>query len=159
MTFYTIGVYGTSQSDFFTKLINTKIDLFCDIRQRRGVRGREYSYVNSTKLQKKLTELNIHYLHIKELAPTKEIREKQKQHDHNIGILKKDRNILGDKFIFEYNQNIINNFDFNNLTNYIKENNFFNVVFFCVEEKAKACHRSLVASQIEILYETQIRDL
>ena len=159
MNFYTIGVYGTTQDDYFTKLTNAKIDLFCDIRQRRGVRGKEYSFVNSTKLQKKLSELNIQYIHIKELAPTKEIRYKQKQDDIKSNVLKRDRDTLGDKFIFEYNQNIINNFDFNGLIKYFKEKNCSNIVFFCVEEKAKACHRSLVANQIEILYGTKIKDL
>ena len=159
MNFYTIGVYGTTQDDYFTKLTNAKIDLFCDIRQRRGVRGKEYSFVNSTKLQKKLSELNIQYIHIKELAPTKEIRNKQKQDDIKSNVLKRDRNTLGDKFIFEYNQNIINNFDFNGLIKYFKEKNCLNIAFFCVEEKAKACHRSLVANQVEILYGTKIKDL
>lgn len=159
MNFYTLGVYGTNEEVYFSKLSDAKIDLFCDIRQRRGVRGKEYSFVNSKKLQNKLSELNIQYIHIKELAPTKEIRNKQKQDDIDLNILKRDRNILGNKFILEYNQNIINKFDFNDLIKYFKENNFSNIVFFCVEEKAKACHRSLVANQLEILYRTTIKDL
>jgi hypothetical protein len=40
MKFYTIGVYGSTEKDFFEKLIENRIDTFCDIRQRRGVRGR-----------------------------------------------------------------------------------------------------------------------
>lgn len=159
MNFYTLGVYGTNEEVYFSKLSDAKIDLFCDIRQRRGVRGKEYSFVNSKKLQNKLSELNIQYIHIKDLAPTKEIRNKQKQDDIDLNILKRDRNILGNKFILEYNQNIINKFDFNDLIRYFKENNFSNIVFFCVEEKAKACHRSLVANQLEILYRTTIKDL
>ena len=159
MNFYTLGVYGTNEEVYFSKLSDAKIDLFCDIRQRRGVRGKEYSFVNSKKLQNKLSELNIQYIHIKELAPTKEIRNKQKQDDLDLNILKRDRNTLGNKFILEYNQNIINKFDFNDLIKYFKENNFSDIVFFCVEEKAKACHRSLVANQLEILYRTTIKDL
>lgn len=159
MNFYTLGVYGTNEEVYFSKLSDAKIDLFCDIRQRRGVRGKEYSFVNSKKLQNKLSELNIQYIHIKDLAPTKEIRNKQKQDDIDLNILKRDRNTLGNKFILEYNQNIINKFDFNDLIKYFKENNFSNIVFFCVEEKAKACHRSLVANQLEILYRTTIKDL
>lgn len=159
MNFYTLGVYGTNEEVYFSKLSDAKIDLFCDIRQRRGVRGKEYSFVNSKKLQNKLSELNIQYIHIKDLAPTKEIRNKQKQDDIDLNILKRDRNTLGNKFILEYNQNIINKFDFNDLIKYFKENNFSNIVFFCVEEKTKACHRSLVANQLEILYRTTIKDL
>lgn len=130
MNFYTIGVYGTTQDDYFTKLTNAKIDLFCDIRQRRGVRGKEYSFVNSKKLQKKLSELNIQYIHLKELAPTKEIRDKQKQDDINLNVLKRNRNTLGDKFIFEYNQSIINNFDFHSLVKDFEKSNYSNIVFF-----------------------------
>ena len=72
MDFYTIGVYGKTETDFFTALANHNIDLFCDIRQRRGVRGKKYSFVNSLKLQKKLSELNIKsvsYTHL--TLPTK----------------------------------------------------------------------------------------
>ncbi len=56
MKIYTIGVYGSTEEEFFGKLTKSKIDLFCDIRQRRGVRGRQYAFVNSSYLQKKLSE-------------------------------------------------------------------------------------------------------
>ena len=36
---YTIGVYNSTESSYFRKLQENNIDLFCDIRQRRGVRG------------------------------------------------------------------------------------------------------------------------
>ena len=54
---YTIGVYGSTEEIFFNKLKLHNIDLFCDIRQRRGVRGSQYKYVNSNYLQAKLQEL------------------------------------------------------------------------------------------------------
>ena len=63
MKIYTIGVYGSSEEEFFGKLTESQIDLFCDIRQRRGVRGRQYSFVNSNHLQKKLSDLGIGYLY------------------------------------------------------------------------------------------------
>ena len=44
---FTIGVYGSTENSFFEKLAQSRIDLFCDIRQRRGVRGSQYKYVNS----------------------------------------------------------------------------------------------------------------
>ncbi len=46
MKFYTIGVYGSTGNEFFQKLIDNNIDTFCDIRQRRGVRGAKYAFVN-----------------------------------------------------------------------------------------------------------------
>ena len=78
MKVYTIGVYGSTEQQFFGKLTENIIDTFCDIRQRRGVRGSEYAFVNSNYLQRKLAEMDIKYGHIIELAPTSEIREKQK---------------------------------------------------------------------------------
>lgn len=34
---YTIGVYNSTEESFFKKLQDNNIELFCDIRQRRGV--------------------------------------------------------------------------------------------------------------------------
>lgn len=75
---YTIGVYNSTESSYFRKLQENNIDLFCDIRQRRGVRGSQYKYVNSNYLQAKLQDFGIVYKYIKELAPTNDIRQKQK---------------------------------------------------------------------------------
>ena len=88
---YTIGVYGSTEETFFSKLIAAQVDLFVDIRQRRGVRGNQYKYVNSNYLQAKLKELGIGYLYIKDLSPTKEIRMKQKEADKVIGETKQKR--------------------------------------------------------------------
>ena len=159
MNFYTIGVYGSTQEQYFTKLIDKKIDLFCDIRQRRGVRGKKYSFVNSKRLQQSLADLNISYMHIKDLAPTKDIRDKQKQADLETNTLKRERDTLGKKFIVEYKKCIIDSFCFEDLMQYFKDKDYQNIVFFCVEEKAQACHRSLVASKVEQFYQKKIKDL
>ena len=63
---FTIGVYNSDEQSYFDKLINSDIDLFLDIRQRRGIRGSQYKYVNSNYLQARLKELGIEYLYIKE---------------------------------------------------------------------------------------------
>ena len=84
MIFYTIGVYNLTEELFFEKLTSNNIDIFCDIRQRRGVRGAKYKFVNSIWLQKKLNDLNIKYLYIKELAPTVDIRNIQKTIDKTV---------------------------------------------------------------------------
>ena len=39
----TVGVYGFNEATFFAALRATGVDTFCDIRLRRGVRGREYA--------------------------------------------------------------------------------------------------------------------
>jgi len=148
MNFYTIGVYNRSEIDFFDKIIENKIDLFCDIRQRRGVRGAKYSFVNSKRLQAKLVELNINYIHIKELAPTKEIRELQKKADIENKELKRKREKLGELFSIEYKHRILNNYDFLSFFKHLRGLNAKRILFFCVEEKPDACHRSLVTDKL-----------
>jgi hypothetical protein len=78
---YTIGVYGLTEDDFFQKLLVNQIDTFCDIRRRRAVRGAQYAFVNSKRLQDKLGKLSIKYVYEIGLAPTNEVRELQKKSD------------------------------------------------------------------------------
>jgi len=73
-TIVTIGIYGFDAERFFQALQNTHIDTLCDIRDRRGVRGSDYTFANSTRLQQRLAELNIRYIHLKRLAPSQEVR-------------------------------------------------------------------------------------
>ncbi|WP_276166749.1 DUF488 domain-containing protein [Zobellia alginiliquefaciens] len=159
MNFYTIGVYNSSEEEFFGKLINNNIDTFCDIRQRRGVRGAKYSFVNSIKLQRRLKDLNINYQHILELAPTKEIRDKQKEADIKNNIFKRNREELGPVFKSHYKAEVISRFNFLKFFDSMKTNNAENIVLFCVEERPKACHRSLVAQKIEDEYKLEFIDL
>lgn len=48
----TIGVYGSTERKFFDALVRAKVDVFCDIRLRRGMRGATYSFANSSLLQR-----------------------------------------------------------------------------------------------------------
>lgn len=149
MEFYTIGVYNSTEQAFFNKLIENKIDIFCDIRQRRGVRGAKYAFVNSARLQNSLNKLKINYKHIKDLAPTQDIRELQKNADIQTGINKRDRNKLGNIFTTAYKDRIVIKFDFNSFIKELGELEISRVVFFCVEEKPEACHRSVVTDYLE----------
>lgn len=156
---YTIGVYNSTEDSFFNKLQDYKIDLFCDIRQRRGVRGSKYKYVNSNYLQTKLGELGIKYQYIKALAPTNDIRQKQKDADKSNGETKKQRTELGETFKSEYIKCILNAFDIHGLANELLESKATNVVLFCVEELASACHRSLVAERLSEVLKCEIKDI
>lgn len=151
MEFFTIGVYKSTENDFFKKLTDNNIDTFCDIRQRRGVRGSEYSFVNSNYLQQKLHELDIKYGHVLNLAPTSEIRDLQKQADLQMGEQKRDRNKLGKIFTIAYKEKILNQFDFDYFIEQLDDIGANKIVLFCVEEKAEACHRSIVADKLEKL--------
>jgi uncharacterized protein (DUF488 family) len=159
MEFFTIGVYNSFEQDFFDKLKENNIDTFCDIRQRRGVRGSKYSFVNSTKLQDKLKSLGIKYVYVSDLAPTKEIRELQKKVDIAKGELKSERQTLGEVFVSEYKETILKKFDFANLFEELNRINANRIVLFCVEEQPMACHRSIVASELVNKFHFKINNL
>lgn len=151
MEFFTIGVYHSTAEEYYKKLTENNIDTFCDIRQRRGVRGSQYAFVNSKRLQDKLNGLGIKYRHILALAPTPEIRESQKKADAQTGELKRNRDKLGQAFIKTYNENVIEKFDLKLFIDGLTEIEAKKIVFFCVEEKPEACHRKLVTDQLEKL--------
>jgi uncharacterized protein (DUF488 family) len=152
MKIYTIGVYGSTEQEFFNKLVENRIDTFCDIRQRRGIRGSEYAFVNSNRLQNKLVELDIKYGHILDLAPTTEIREMQREDDLKHGEKKRDRNQLGIIFSLAYKSKIVQRFNFDNFIKKLNETGANRIVLFCVETKPEACHRSIVANELSKRY-------
>ena len=159
MEFFTIGVYNSTEQEFFDKLTRNNIDTFCDIRQRRGVRGAKYSFVNSNRLQQRLMELEIKYGYVQELAPTSEIRELQKEIDLEKGELKRERQELGQVFVIEYKNRVLDKFDFDNFFEKLDQIGANRVVLFCVEEYAEACHRSIVADKLMNSYHYKITNL
>ena len=148
MEFFTIGVYNSTENEFFEKLTQNNIDTFCDIRQRRGVRGAKYSFVNSNRLQEKLNDLGIKYGYVQDLAPTTEIRELQKEIDAEKGELKSERQELGKVFVIEYKNKILGNFDFDKFFENLDNIGANRIALFCVEEHPEACHRSIVANKL-----------
>jgi len=159
MEFFTIGVFNATEHEFFNKLTKNKIDTFCDIRQRRGVRGAKYSFVNSNRLQNKLNELDIKYCYIAGLAPTTEIRELQKKIDQEKGELKTERQELGQVFTIEYKNRILKNFDFEFFIQNLEQINANRIALFCVEENALACHRSIVTNKLTAEYNYNVTHL
>ncbi len=159
MNIFTIGVYGLTEEEYFDRLLKAKIDTFCDIRRRRGVRGANYAFVNSKRLQAKLGELGIKYYYIKELAPSNETRNKQKEADKESREKKRTRTELSDEFVEAYRKECIENFDIKNFLEALGSE-AKNIVFFCVESTPEACHRSIVANHIrEKLKDVKIKHL
>lgn len=148
MEFFTIGVYNSSEIDFFNKLVKNQIDTFCDIRQRRGVRGAQYAFVNSNRLQQKLGELGIRYEYVPGLAPTAEVRAVQKEIDLEKGDLQRARQELGAAFVIQFKNKILDKFDFNTFLDSLVKASSDKIVLFCVEENHEACHRSIVAEKL-----------
>ena len=103
--------------------------------------------------------MGIKYLYVKELAPTKEIRQKQKDADKLNNETKKQRTSLGNVFVSEYNKRILNKFDKDNFIKDLNDSGVQNIVLFCVEEHAEACHRSLVAQSLANELETKVVNL
>ena len=147
MKIITIGVYGFDEKTFFQALQETEVDTFCDIRQRRGVRGAKYAFANSLRLQRRLADLGIRYVHLKELAPTKAIRERQNEADKVNKVAKRKRTALGQVFISAYQADILADFDPPALLDDLGPEAQV-VALFCVEREPAACHRSLVADKL-----------
>ena len=87
----TIGVYGFDRDSFLEALADAGIDLLLDVRQRRGVRVREYAWANAVRLQEALAAAGIEYRHLRELAPTTAMREVQYREDAKEGVGKRSR--------------------------------------------------------------------
>ncbi|ACY49710.1 DUF488 family protein [Rhodothermus marinus] len=145
---FTIGVYGRDEESFFTALTQNKIDTFCDIRQRRGVRGRAYRFVNKNYLCQKLKALGIRYVHLKRLAPTKELRAIQQAADRKKSILKRQRTSLAPDFVESYKQVCLSGISPADIFRELPED-AKRIVFFCVEKDPRACHRSILTDWIQ----------
>lgn len=140
----TIGVYGLSEDEFFGRLKAANVDLFCDIRRRRGMRGREYAFANSLRLQARLDEMGIAYRHLPELAPTQAMLQAQAASDKAHHIARRKRTELDPAFVAAYRAEILSHFSAQAFLDELPAG-VQNVVFFCVEATPDACHRSLVA--------------
>ena len=148
MKIITIGVYGFSAVAFFNALQQAGVDTFCDIRWRRGVRGAEYAFANSARLQKRLAELGIRYLHFGDLAPSPAVRQRQAEADKAQRIAKRKRSALSEAFIAAYRQERLSAFDSRAFVERLGAE-ARTVALFCVEREPTACHRSLLAARLQ----------
>jgi uncharacterized protein (DUF488 family) len=144
----TIGVYGTDEAGFFRALTEARVDLFCDLRLRRGMRGATYAFANSARLQQRLRALGIRYRHIKELAPSATTRQRQQAEDKHMGVAKRTRTELGPLFIADYTADCLTHFDAARFLHELGPETQV-AALFCVEREPAACHRSLVARRLE----------
>jgi uncharacterized protein (DUF488 family) len=82
-----------------------------DVRQRRGVRGSEYAWANSKRLQAALAEAGIEYRHLPELAPTTELRQLQYAEDDRRCEGKRSRSELARAYVEGYTREILRGAD------------------------------------------------
>jgi uncharacterized protein (DUF488 family) len=142
----TIGVYGWTLESFLTALNDANVGLVIDVRQRRGVRGQEYSWANARRLQMALAEAGISYDHRKELAPTTELRQLQYREDDRLGVGKRSRIELAPEYRRRYLQEILDLVDLGPLVAEMPADR--TSALLCVERDPQACHRSLVAMRL-----------
>jgi uncharacterized protein (DUF488 family) len=148
MKIVTIGVYGFSEQGFFEALTEEGVDTFCDIRWRRGVRGSQYAFANSVRLQQRLRDLRIRYLHFRELAPSPSLRARQAEVDKASHTPKRKRTVLSPMFLDGYRQESLSSF---NSADWIEQlgPEAKAIALFCVERDPAACHRSMLAERLQ----------
>lgn len=141
----TIGVYGFDRDSFLAALKGAGVDLLLDVRQRRGVRGSEYAWANAQRLQAVLAEAGIGYSHLKELAPTTEMRRLQYAEDAKLGEGKRNRTALAPAYVERYTEEVLDRVDLGPVVQWIGNSS---AALLCVERDPEACHRSLIAERL-----------
>jgi uncharacterized protein (DUF488 family) len=157
LTVATIGVYGASLQSFLAALAEADVRLLIDVRQRRGVRGREYAWANSLRLQAALADASIEYRHHIELAPTTELRQLQYREDSRLGEGKRSRSVLAPEYRRRYLEEILDRVDMDAFAASLPREHAS--ALLCVERDARACHRSLIAQLLAREHGARILDL
>jgi len=146
-TVATIGVYDWTPEAWIDALRAEGVRHVVDVRQRRGVRGSEYSWANARRLQTALAAAGIPYEHRKELAPTTELRQLQYAEDDRVGVGKRSRVGLAPEYVERYTREILGQVDLRPIVEALPAEG--SSALMCVERDPEACHRSLVAARLE----------
>jgi len=156
-TIATVGVYHSSLDDFLVKLARHRVAMVADVRQRRGVRGREYAWANSRRLQAALEQAGIQYRHLPELAPSTEIRQLQYREDDRLKVGKRSRLELSAAYRERYLREVLDRVELGAVLASLPDESTSAVL--CVERDAAACHRSLIAARFHAEYGVPILNL
>jgi uncharacterized protein (DUF488 family) len=145
-TIATIGVYDFDGASFVSALDDVGVTQVIDIRQRRGVRGSQYAWANSERLQRRLAEAGIAYTYHPELAPDTELRHVQYREDDRRRVGKRSRQELAPEYVRQYTEEILDLVPLEPLLRRLPVHGM--AALLCVEATAAACHRSLVAHRL-----------
>jgi len=145
-TLATIGVYGFDAKSFLHALQDGDVHVLIDVRQRRGVRGSEYAWANAKRLQDALDGAGVAYIHVKELAPTTELRQVQYAEDARAGVGKRSRTELAPAYVDRYTREILDRAGIDPVLDALPP--VGTAALFCVERDPEACHRSLIAARV-----------
>jgi uncharacterized protein (DUF488 family) len=157
VTIATIGVYGWTLERFLAALRAANVQIVLDVRQRRGVRGPEYAWANSLRIQAALERAGIEYRHHKELAPTTELRHVQYDADARQGVGKRSRMELAPEYRERYLREILDRVDLGELVPELPAGGL--AALLCVERDPEACHRLLIAERLEAEYGISVEHL
>jgi uncharacterized protein (DUF488 family) len=148
----TIGVYGLTVDRFLAALRSARVEVLLDVRRRRGVRGPEYAWANSRRLQAALAEAGIGYRHLLELAPSAEMLAAQHAADHASGTGVRARAALSDEYIAAFTAQILEAVDLPALVPDAS-------ALFCVERDPRTCHRGLIADRLAREHSVEVTHL
>ena len=157
MKIATIGIYGWTLESFLAALRAANVQVVLDVRQRRGVRGPEYAWANSLRIQAALDNAGIDYRHHKELAPTTELRHVQYGADARQGVGKRSRMELAPEYRERYLREVLDRVDLGELVHELQAEG--TAALMCVERDPEACHRSLIAERLEAEYGVSVAHL
>lgn len=153
----TIGVYGWGLERFIGAVHAADVRRLVDVRQRRGVRGPEYAWANSLRLQNALARTDIGYVHRVDLAPTTELRHLQYAEDARRGVGKRSRVELAPEYRERYTYEILDRVDLGSLVRELPAEGASALV--CVERDPEACHRSIIAERLAAEYGAAVSHL
>jgi uncharacterized protein (DUF488 family) len=153
----TIGVYGFSAETFAAALREASVALVLDVRQRRGVRGSQYAWANSLRLQRLLAGAGVGYRHLPQLAPTTQLRQLQYRADDRAGVGKRSRVKLAPEYSEGYTREILDAADLDAVLAALPAQGVS--ALLCVERDPGACHRSLVAARLARDYGASVLDI
>ena len=111
------------------------------------MRGPDYTFANSQRLQARLAELGIRYLHRPDLAPDAAIRAAQAGADAATHTAKRQRTMLNPGFVDAYRRERLDRFDSAAFVADLGAEARV-AALFCVEREPAACHRSLLAERL-----------
>lgn len=127
------------------------------MRQRRGVRGREYAWANAKRLQAALEQAGIGYEHHPELAPTTELRQLQYAEDDRQGVGKRSRTELAPAYVERYTREILDRADLGDIVAALPADGAG--ALLCVERDPEACHRALIAERLAADHDVEVSHL
>jgi len=139
------SLYRFGLPEFPAALREQGITTVVDVRQGRGVRRPQYAWANARRLEAALADAGIGYVHMKEFAPTTEMRELQYREDALKGEGKRSRTKLAESYRRAYTEQVLDVADLSPLRELMRTGR---PALLFVERDAAACHRSLIAARL-----------